>query len=281
MPLPGPSNAQPVHFRLAIALLLALLVHSAGLIALVHSLQHLTKPFPATAIHLRLTAPSHQESQHSATSAEQPAASPPSPAQPRQPDQPAPTTTPEPVVTSNPSDTAVPPHSQPEHAPSRSAEAATSTRHPAETPEPSAKTLARSAEASPSSTASQAQEAGTPVEAPPTTTENRPAQTHADPVAKDPYVALLWQRISTALSRRPVHSISELQQVRVVRLELQLMDNGTLIQLQTLESSGDPALDRAARQGALAASPYPVPPSSARDQDYRYQVELRFTPRRS
>ncbi len=279
MPLPGPSNAQPVHFRLAIALLLALLVHSAGLIALVHSLQHLTKPLPATAIHLRLTAPAHQESQHSATRAEQPAASPPSPAQPRQPDQPAPTTTPEPVVTSNSSHTAVPPQSQPE----RAAEATTSTRHSAERPKPSAKTPARSAESPPSSTAtaSQAQAVGTPVEAPPTTTEDSPAQTHADPVAKDPYVALLWQRISTALSRRPVHSISELQQVRVVRLELQLMDNGTLIQLQTLESSGDPALDRAARQGALAASPYPVPPSSARDQDYRYQVELRFTPRRS
>ncbi|WP_165856987.1 energy transducer TonB family protein [Marinobacter sp. JSM 1782161] len=173
----------------------------------------------------------------------------------------------------------MPPQSQPE----RAAEATTSTRHSAERPKPSAKTPARSAESPPSSTAtaSQAQAVGTPVEAPPTTTEDSPAQTHADPVAKDPYVALLWQRISTALSRRPVHSISELQQVRVVRLELQLMDNGTLIQLQTLESSGDPALDRAARQGALAASPYPVPPSSARDQDYRYQVELRFTPRRS
>ncbi|MGP4843587.1 TonB family protein [Marinobacter sp. 1Y8] len=94
----------------------------------------------------------------------------------------------------------------------------------------------------------------------------------------DPYIETLWRYISNEIHSRPVRSIKELRTVRTVRLELHLLESGVLRQVDITESSGKPSLDRAATRSALAASPYPEPPKSARDKGYRFQVELRFTP---
>ncbi|MAA64740.1 MAG: hypothetical protein CL581_08195 [Alteromonadaceae bacterium] len=124
--------------------------------------------------------------------------------------------------------------------------------------------------------AAQASRKGSP-DAPATAEHDNSANQITKP-ASDPYIETLWRYISNEIHSRPVRSIRELKTVRTVRLELYLMESGVLRQVDIIESSGKPSLDRAATRSALAASPYPEPPESARDKGYRFQVELRFTP---
>ena len=140
---------------------------------------------------------------------------------------------------------------------------------------------ARLSRTQPQSVNSEKSESGSPVEETVPKTKELRARIPEKVVEQDPYITLLWQYISDELDSRPVRSIHELNQMRTVRLELHLMENGALRQVDTIESSGKPTLDQAARQSALAASPYPRPPESAREKGFRFQVELRFTPRSS
>ncbi|ROT97894.1 TonB family protein [Marinobacter sp. R17] len=273
MPLRGQSNAQPVSARLALTLSLALLLHTLILAAVVHWLRQQPDEPPA-AIHFTLLAPgdtpskASQASAHSASAAQTASTSTEQPSKP-------PRETREPIVTRQGKQPRA--ETQPESTANRQP---THTVAPASTQQTQSSTHnARASAASPASVASQESGASAPETARQPVTPDKHAQITQQKVEQDPYVALLWQHISEELDHRPVRSIHELKRIRTVRLELVLMDNGTLRQVETIESSGKRELDRAAVQSALAASPYPEPPESARDQGFRFQVELRFSPR--
>lgn len=102
----------------------------------------------------------------------------------------------------------------------------------------------------------------------------------SDSTSKDPYVAMLWEYISRELDRHPVAKLRNLDRVRVLRMELRLLQSGVTRRVDIIKSSGSPVLDAAARRSALGASPYPRPPNSAQHNGYRFQVELRFSPTR-
>ncbi len=72
--------------------------------------------------------------------------------------------------------------------------------------------------------------------------------------------------------------MQNLDQVRTVRLELTLMSNGTLEKVRVIDSSNNPTVDQAAKHATIMASPYPPPPETERNNGYRFQVELAFTP---
>lgn len=72
---------------------------------------------------------------------------------------------------------------------------------------------------------------------------------------------------------------AELAGVTAVEVELQLMDNGALIGALITRPSGDAILDRAAYRGALGASPYPEPPEGNKEGN-RFRVTIKFAPER-
>lgn len=65
-------------------------------------------------------------------------------------------------------------------------------------------------------------------------------------------------------------------QVLSVELELNLMSNGALVGAKIAESSGHDGFDQRVYRAALAASPYPEPPSSLAQQR-RFRVDVRYT----
>lgn len=273
MPLRGQSNAQPVSVRLALTLSLALLLHTLILAAVVHWLRQQPDKPPA-AIHFTLLDSGDTPSTASQASTPSASAAPSASTSTDQPPKP-PREAKDPIVTRQGKQPRA--ETQPESTANRQP---THTVAPASTQQTQSSTHnARASAASPASVASQESGAGAPETARQPVTPDKHTQMTQRRAEQDPYVALLWQHISEELDHRPVRSIHELKRIRTVRLELVLMDNGTLRQVETIESSGKRELDRAAVQSALAASPYPEPPESARDQGFRFQVELRFSPR--
>ena len=90
------------------------------------------------------------------------------------------------------------------------------------------------------------------------------------------YEKVLWAHIAERIRFAPF--MQNLDQVRTVRLELTLMSNGTLEKVRVIDSSNNPAVDQAAKHATIMASPYPPPPETERNNGYRFQVELAFTP---
>lgn len=90
------------------------------------------------------------------------------------------------------------------------------------------------------------------------------------------YERILWEHIAQRIRFAPF--MQSLQQVRRVRLQLDLMSNGTLEAVRVIHTSGDPTVDAAAKHATLLASPYPPPPADRAADGYRFQVELEFTP---
>ena len=90
------------------------------------------------------------------------------------------------------------------------------------------------------------------------------------------YEKVLWAHIAEYIKFAPF--MQNLDKVRTVRLELTLMSNGTLEKVRLIDSSDNPTVDQAAKHATLMASPYPPPPETERDNGYRFQVELAFTP---
>lgn len=90
------------------------------------------------------------------------------------------------------------------------------------------------------------------------------------------YEKVLWAHIAERIRFAPF--MQNLDRIRTVRLELTLMSNGTLEQVRIIDSSNDPTVDQAAKHATIMASPYPPPPETERDNGYRFQVELQFTP---
>ncbi|WP_148861912.1 energy transducer TonB family protein [Marinobacter fonticola] len=284
MPLPRHQNGQPTY-RLVLTLSVAFLLHTLILAAILHNWALEPTPKSST-VRFTLLADRQEASKASAPSRSSAASSPaknepahktPDPYRADARPEAAPTREPAPAEQQRP------PTNQSE---SLSLEAGESHRSfsPRNSPRMDAASNPSSASSqssmpSPPGAPSQQNSAGSPVETPtPDIREDR-AQLPEEEIEQDPYVSLLWRHISDELDSRPVRSIRSLKQVRTVRLELHLLESGALRRVDTVESSGKATLDLAARQSALAASPYPEPPESARDRGFRFQVELRFSPR--
>jgi len=90
------------------------------------------------------------------------------------------------------------------------------------------------------------------------------------------YERVLWEHIAQRIRFAPF--MRNLSELKTVRLQLNLMSNGTLEAVRVIRSSGDPIVDAAAKHATLLASPYPPPPANRADNGYRFQVELQFTP---
>lgn len=89
------------------------------------------------------------------------------------------------------------------------------------------------------------------------------------------YLSLLVQTIARK-AKIPKLDDFDKGQVLGVELELSLMSNGTLVGARITESSGHDGLDQRVYRAALAASPYPEPPSSGGRQQ-RFRVEVKYT----
>lgn len=94
----------------------------------------------------------------------------------------------------------------------------------------------------------------------------------------DPYLLALIARLAQQLNEFPLPELRQLEQPVYVTVELQLMSTGTLVRADLTRRSGVDSLDRAAYRAALGASPYPEPPHSNGRQ--RYRVNLVFSPER-
>jgi protein TonB len=95
------------------------------------------------------------------------------------------------------------------------------------------------------------------------------------PSEESSYLSLLVQTIARN-AKIPKLEEFEKGQVLSVELELNLMSNGALVGARITESSGHDGLDQRVYRAALAASPYPEPPSSATRQQ-RFRVEVKYT----
>lgn len=94
----------------------------------------------------------------------------------------------------------------------------------------------------------------------------------------DPYLLALIAKLARQLDQYPLPELRQLDRPVYVTVELQLMSNGALIRADLAKVSGVDSLDRAAYRAALGASPYPEPPHSNGRQ--RYRVNLVFSPER-
>lgn len=74
------------------------------------------------------------------------------------------------------------------------------------------------------------------------------------------------------------YPFSQLKSAREVVLLITLQANGTLVRIKVLESSGDSALDEAAKRATIAASPFDRPPVADARFDYTYQIPIRYMP---
>ncbi|WP_295717748.1 TonB family protein [uncultured Halovibrio sp.] len=88
------------------------------------------------------------------------------------------------------------------------------------------------------------------------------------------YEIALWEQIAREVEYTPL--LAELEEPREVVLDLRLMTNGALRRARVGTPSGIPELDGVAREAALAATPFPVPPEGRR----RFSVRLIFEPAR-
>lgn len=99
------------------------------------------------------------------------------------------------------------------------------------------------------------------------------------PVEQDPYVVILATHLARELEQARVPAMRELSRTVAMEVELQLLGNGALTRARVLKSTGIEGIDEAAYRAALAASPYPRPPEGENSQN-RFEVELVFTPKR-
>lgn len=95
------------------------------------------------------------------------------------------------------------------------------------------------------------------------------------PSEESSYRSLLVQTIARK-AKIPKLDSFEKGRVLSVELELNLMSNGALMGATITKSSGNDGLDQRVYRAALAASPYPEPPSSPTRQQ-RFRVEVKYT----
>jgi len=97
------------------------------------------------------------------------------------------------------------------------------------------------------------------------------------PSEQDPYLILLATHLAEQLEQERVPAIAGLQETLTMELELRLLANGALTRARVVKSTGIQGIDEAAYRAALAASPYPEPKGEERD---RFEVKLVFIPKR-
>lgn len=127
---------------------------------------------------------------------------------------------------------------------------------------------------SPGANASQSRAAGARATPQDKTEEDIKLESEA-PSEKSSYLSLLVQTIARKAKIPRLDDFEE-GQILSVELELNLMSNGALVGARITESSGNDGLDQRVYRAALAASPYPEPPSSGSRQQ-RFRVEVKYT----
>lgn len=98
------------------------------------------------------------------------------------------------------------------------------------------------------------------------------------PAETDDYIVSLATRIAGELKRSRIRAVHALTQPVAMEVELQLMQSGVLTRARVIRSSGVDEIDAAAYRAALAASPYQQVPDN--EERTRFRVELVFSPER-
>ncbi|MEX2476593.1 TonB family protein [Marinobacter sp.] len=98
------------------------------------------------------------------------------------------------------------------------------------------------------------------------------------PEQTDDYIVRLASEIAGELKRSRIRALRGLKQSVTMEIELHLLEGGTLTRAVVAQSSGVEEIDGAAYRAALAASPYPELPDDHNGK--RYRVELVFSPER-
>lgn len=244
----GSTANPPAQYRIALAVSLALLLHTLVLSAL-PLLFDRSDRIDST-LTFELVVPGSQPARHTtASSARQPA----SPMKDHNPEFEIPPLDPVPVAT-----------------------------EPARKPTPSPETAASSSPPSPQSAPANAESAPAAAGAP---AASRPDIAPADmtriseaPAETDAYIVQLATRIAGELKRRQIHGIRALSQPVAMEIELQLLKSGALTRARVARSSGVEEIDAETYRATLAASPYPEIPDN--DGRNRFRVELIFSPER-
>lgn len=120
--------------------------------------------------------------------------------------------------------------------------------------------------------------AGSQVIRPAGRAKDRLTQITPSPSNDDPYITKLAGILGKEVQKTGVPAIRQLSREVVIRIELQLLGNGTLTRARIMESSGIERVDVAVYEAALAASPYPGVPE--KNKQNRFVVELRLYPKR-
>lgn len=241
----GRSTSLPAPYRIALAISLALFLHTLGLSAIPLLPEPTEQPAPTMTVLLvppgsRATPKTIAGPEDTEIRADAPAAA-------------------KATATSR----QTPPRTRPEPAPSASP--------PSDETVPAAETARKSAP-SPSTTA------GIPSDSPAPQSRSDIVQLTEAPGETDAYVIRLAARIARELKRSRLPALRTLTAPVAMEIELHLMGNGALTRANVYRSSGMEAIDGAAYRAALAASPYPEPPG--REEGQRYRVELLFSPER-
>lgn len=109
---------------------------------------------------------------------------------------------------------------------------------------------------------------------------NEPALTQQithTPSEHDPYLVILARHLAETLEQQPVPAISQLSETVTMELALRILPNGALTSARVVKSTRVPGIDEAAYRAALTASPYPEPEGESSD---RFEVTLVFAPKR-
>ncbi|MCG2582680.1 MAG: TonB family protein [Marinobacter sp.] len=239
----GSSTSLPAQYRIALAISLALLLHTLGLSAIPLLSEPTEHPTPTMTIAL---IPTGSEATPRTTS---------SPGEETRAE--APTTN---TATVN----------------------SRQVRHqvtPTPTTAPPANEAAPTAETAPQTAPSPATTAGIASDSPVAESHRDTAQMTEAPGETDAYVISLATRIARELKHGRIPTLRNLTTPVAMEIELHLLSNGALIKADVHRSSGMEAIDGAAYRAALAASPYPEPPGKEGGQQ-RYRVELLFSPER-
>jgi protein TonB len=107
--------------------------------------------------------------------------------------------------------------------------------------------------------------------------EDQPTRITQTPGNNTPYIAKLADIIGKEIQIIGVRA-GTLSQGVTMRIELQLLKNGTLTRARIVEPSGVEQVDVAVYEAALAASPYPRPPENSTQN--RFVVEIKLYPKR-
>ncbi|MDX1598559.1 MAG: TonB C-terminal domain-containing protein [Marinobacter sp.] len=239
----GSSNSLPARYRIALAISLALFLHTLGLSAIPLLPEPTEQPTPTMTIAL-LPAGSEATPETSASLG---------------------ATHAEAAVTN----TATVNSRQERHR---------VTPEPASTTSPPANEPPQAAETAPQATPSPPTAAGAPSDSPAAESRRDIVQMTEAPKETDAYVIRLATRVAHELKRSRIPALRKLTAPVAMEMELHLLNNGALIKADVSRTSGTEAIDGAAYRAALAASPYPEPP--AREGGQRYRVELLFSPER-